>query len=99
MIDRNDLIKLTALSRIATPEEEYDALVKDVEAIVSYISKIAAVSTETAALQGGDGSVLRNVMREDGEPHETGRYTDALLKEAPGSERGLVRVKKIISQG
>ena len=39
---------------------------------------------------------VRNVMREDGPAHETGAYSEALLKEAPAREGDAVRVKKIL---
>lgn len=37
-----------------------------------------------------------NVMREDGEPHESGLYTEKLLSAAPQREGQYIKVKKIL---
>jgi Asp-tRNA(Asn)/Glu-tRNA(Gln) amidotransferase C subunit len=36
------------------------------------------------------------VIREDAEPHETGKFTDALLAAAPKTKNGFIAVKKIL---
>lgn len=41
-------------------------------------------------------SGVKNVMREDGEPHEPGKFTAILLKAAPKTEDGYIKVKKIL---
>ena len=39
---------------------------------------------------------LRNVLREDSKPHETGIYTDKLLEQAPNKGNNYIKVKKIL---
>jgi hypothetical protein len=35
-------------------------------------------------------------MREDGEPHESGIYTQKILEQAPAREKDYIKVKKIL---
>ena len=40
--------------------------------------------------------VLRNVMRKDDNANEEGGYTDKMIKSAPKSKSGYIKVKKIL---
>jgi len=95
MIDEAHIEKLAALSRISVSKEEKTKLAHDIDAILSYIEDIQKLDISDEKTAGE----VRNVMREDGEPHEGGRYSEALLREAPETEGGYVVVKKIIDQG
>lgn len=95
MIKKEDIEKLATLSRIDVSEEEKEGLVKDIESILSYISEIQEVSSKKSIPTIGD---LRNVMRIDGEPHESEIYTKKILDEAPKKEKGYLKVKKILPQ-
>lgn len=94
MISREDIEKLASLSRVEVSAEEKEKLGADIESILGYVSEIQHVvgTAETAALT----SAVRTVMREDGDPHETGFYTKAILKEAPARDGNYIRVKKIL---
>ncbi len=94
MISPEDIEKLTLLSRIEVSEEEKKKLGSEIESILGYVSEIQHVVGEAGMLR--EKPALRNVMREDGIPHETGAYTEALLKEAPSRDANYVRVKKIL---
>ncbi len=62
---------------------------------MEYIAAINKISAENEA--GGLSAVARiNVMREDSNPHESGKYTETLLKAAPQREGQYVKVKKIL---
>ncbi len=93
MIERKDIEKLAALSRIKLTEAEMEKLQGEFESILGYISEISE-----APVTGDSSPVyeLKNVMREDGEPHESGIYTDAILKQAPAREGNYLKVKKIL---
>jgi aspartyl-tRNA(Asn)/glutamyl-tRNA(Gln) amidotransferase subunit C len=96
MIERKDIEKLAELSRIDVPEGEKESLRKDIDSILAYVSQIKEVH---GSIQGGDekkAGVLRNVMREDSSPHESGMHTEALLNSAPKREGGYLKVKKIL---
>jgi len=102
-MDKKDIEHLAKLSRIEIPEEEKESLSKDLENILGHVGQIQSAS----ASLGRDGEVtgektkktagkLRNVMREDKNPHEPGIYTEKILKEAPEREGDYVKVKKIL---
>jgi aspartyl-tRNA(Asn)/glutamyl-tRNA(Gln) amidotransferase subunit C len=92
MISLEEILKLASLSRIAVTEEEAGLFAKEIEVILQYVGTINTVEA------GKTSPIYRveNVMREDGEPHETGRYTDEILREAPEAKEGYIVVKKIL---
>jgi len=88
-----DVQKLAQLSRIDINEDEQKEFLKDMESILSYVSEIREVTTEERKLDVGEH---RNIMREDKDSHESLEYTDDILSEAPASEEGYIKVKKIL---
>ncbi len=96
-MDREKVLHLAKLARIRLSNEEAESLSHEFEAILNYVGEVKG------AIKGGDkGQPLptsypvRNVMREDGEGHEPGIYTEKLLAEAPATERNYFKVKKIL---
>ncbi len=103
MIERKDIEKLATLSRITIPEEQMDKVAKDIGTILAYLDQIKEITpAQTDADRGADFATknfnvgVKNVMREDSEPHESGLYTEKLLKSAPKSQDGYIEVKKIL---
>jgi len=92
-MELKDVEKLALLSRIDIPQNELGELLSDMTAILAYVEQVESVST--AALTADIGE-LRNVMRDDLSPHETGMYTEVLLREAPSQEAGFVKVSQIL---
>lgn len=94
MISDKDMDKLLTLARIEVTPEEKQKLTKDVESILGYVGDIqnAAVDIDTSPKPGE----VRNVMREDTNPHESGAYTEKILAEAPSREGDYIAVKKIL---
>lgn len=97
MISKEEVEKLAELSRIALTEEEKVKLQGELEGILGYIDQIKNATTDGAMM--GDLSEHRNVFREDGEPHEPGKYTEKLMAEVPRQNNGYVKVKKILEGG
>lgn len=93
MLTRDDIENLATLSRIDLAEEEKDELLAELEAILGYISEISEVIAGEVEPQAGE---LRNVMREDTDPHEPGIHTQDILDDAPDSEDGYLKVKQIL---
>jgi aspartyl/glutamyl-tRNA(Asn/Gln) amidotransferase C subunit len=89
-----DVAKLARLSRIAIADEEIQELEKEVLEILAFVEQIGdaggGVTKETGEHY--------NIMREDGEPHESGIYTDEMTAAMPDTKKGYLRVRKIISQ-
>lgn len=94
MATADDVQKLASLARIGLSKEEAEALSKDVESILTYIGQINELSIDVKETMAPEH---RNVFREDGEPHESGKYTEALTEAFPDREKDALKVKKIIS--
>jgi len=92
-MDIKDLQHLAELARMEISEEEQKTLLTEIDPVLQYVEQIREVAVGSVVPEAGE---VRNVMREDGEPHETGLYTDELLAAAPDSEKGYVKVKNIL---
>ncbi|MEK7179229.1 MAG: Asp-tRNA(Asn)/Glu-tRNA(Gln) amidotransferase subunit GatC [Patescibacteria group bacterium] len=92
-MDEKELKKLAQLSRIEVGESELKGLQKDMGSILEYVSRIKE-APHTAPKDGEES--LRNVFRDDTAPHESGAYTEDIVREVPKTSDGFVRVKKIL---
>ncbi len=95
MIDKATVDKLAALSRIEISDEEKTAMVKDLEAVLGYVSELSKVSDVS------DEMVLeenRNIFREDENAQPAGLYTERILAEAPRADNGYILVKQVIGE-
>jgi aspartyl-tRNA(Asn)/glutamyl-tRNA(Gln) amidotransferase subunit C len=95
MITKQDIQKLAELARIKVADAEAESLAKDAESILGYVFDVGEVS---AAGQGDAHTVLTNVLREDGEPNETGAYTERILAGAPNRDGDYIAVRKVIQK-
>jgi aspartyl-tRNA(Asn)/glutamyl-tRNA(Gln) amidotransferase subunit C len=96
MINSDDIEHLAKLSRIELSESDTEGLTKDIESILGYVDQLKEIQTDLDVKRPSDGGLVKNVLREDGESHESGIYTDEILKEAPSVEDGFVKVKNIL---
>lgn len=94
MITIKDIEKLAELSRIAISPEEKESFRKDMDSILGYVDQIQKVSANLSAEK--KAGILRNVMREDKNPHESGIHTETLISAAPKREGNYLKVKKIL---
>lgn len=92
-MNKNDIDKLAGLARIAVSEEEKERLTSDLTKILAYVDQIKGVAV--SASEDLD-SELRNVMREDKGPHDSGVYKNDIVSAMPQSEEGYLKVKKIL---
>lgn len=93
MIEKKDIEKLASLSRIKVTSEEVETFRGEIDSILEYVAQVQKVSLKKGDL---DVAVVRNVMREDSNPHESGMHTEVLLGEAPAREGNFVKVKNIL---
>lgn len=93
MLEQKDIAKLAALARIDISSEEQKSLLAEIQSILKYVEQVQDVKAAEGPREAG---AHRNVMRGDTNPHESGIHTDMLLAEAPGTENGYVKVKKIL---
>jgi len=89
-----DVRALAALARIEVSDAEIKTLEKEIPSILGFVETIQQANVSDTA----PTPELRNVMREDGEPHESGMYTEKILAQAPAQKDGRLVVKQVISR-
>jgi aspartyl/glutamyl-tRNA(Asn/Gln) amidotransferase C subunit len=87
-----ELNNLSRLARIDIDPSEKQKMLTDMQAILSYISEINAISGEV--IRGEER--LFNVVRKDSITHETGSNTEAVLANAPKVKDGYVEVEQVL---
>lgn len=95
-MNKEKVLDLAKLARIKLSDTEAESLSHEFEAILNYVGEVKEVSSTNDRRQTTDDHTIRNVMREDGEGHESGMYTEKILKEAPARSGDYVKVKKIL---
>ncbi len=93
MIEVKDIEKLALLARIELKEEEKVKLAGEIGGILGYIDQLKSAAGSVAERVKDP---VRNVLREDANPHQTGVHTDALVAEFPKKEGNYLKVKKIL---
>lgn len=89
-----DIKKLAQMARLDISDEEAEKLARQIPDILAFVRTIQAVSGDVAP----ESPELRNVMREDVDPHESGIYTNDLLAAAPSKKDNRVVVKQVVSR-
>lgn len=89
-----DVRGLARLARMEVSEAELEKLEKELPAILSFVETIQSVDVAVT----GRNPTLRNVMREDAEPHDSGIYTEKILEQVPARQGDRLAVKQVISR-
>ena len=85
--------KLANMMRLEISDEEALSIGSDMDAVIHYIDQLKEVSVpDTDTIR----PVLFNIAREDEIGNETGKYTSAILEQAPDREGDFVKVKKVL---
>lgn len=71
--------KLAALARIKVEESQLPKFTEEFDAIVKYVGQLESLELPPHT----EKPALSNVMREDGEPAEAGKYTEKLTAQFP----------------
>lgn len=111
-VELKDVEHLAGLARIAVSDAEKKSLAHDLGEILSYVSQIKEVENGKSKVESGlpaaassatigavgrwQAGELRNVMREDRDPHAPKIHTEDLLDSAPARKGDYVVVKKIL---
>ena len=97
-MDKEKIQNLAKLARIELKDEEAGELTREFGSILDYVGEVKRVATRTGATGKTDKNDfhLRNILRKDEEPHETGLYTKELLEQAPAKNNNYIKVKKIL---
>ena len=94
MTQKIDIRALAQLARLEVSDEEVAKLEKELPSVLEFVEQIQKASSEAPPEEHS----LRNVMREDKNPHESGLYTKKLLDAAPAQENDQVVVKQVLRQ-
>lgn len=94
-LSRDDVLKLAQLSRLKLTDEEVDQFTEEISAILQYVEQLQSVDLNglepTSQVTG-----LTNVTRPDVEkPY--GATSDELLRNAPATEGGHIKVKRMLT--
>lgn len=96
-MDKEKVEKLASLSRIEISDKEAEDLAHEFESILKYVSDIKdVVGGEDKEISKAESYSVRNIMREDENPHESGIYTENILDQAPERQGQYIKVKKIL---
>ena len=93
-MNAEEVLKLAKLARIGISAEEAESLSHEFEAILGYVGQVKEIANPQTTKETPLG--LRNIMREDTNPHESGKFSEAILKNAPAREENYIKVKKIM---
>jgi aspartyl/glutamyl-tRNA(Asn/Gln) amidotransferase C subunit len=89
-----DVKALAELARLEVTDAELAKLEQEIPDILKFVETIQSANVSVEA----KSPELRNVMRPDENPHESGIYTERLIKAAPKSEKDRVVVKQVVSR-
>lgn len=89
------MLNLAKLARIEIADVEAEKLATEFDAILGYVGEVQKI-TDNQQPTADKEPALKNVMREDGKPHEPGIYTERILSQAPKREGDYLKVKKIL---
>lgn len=94
MLSNEEIKKLADLARIRIEEDEVESLRGEMDAILDYVGQVKEVAGKfNDEIEFG---AVRNVMREDENPNESGSYSKELIEEFPEREGDYLKVKKIL---
>lgn len=93
-LSRSDVLKLARLARLHLSDEEVETFQKEISAILGYVEQLQQADLKdvepTYQVTG-----LKDVMRPD-EVKEYGVSPAELLKNAPATENGHIKVKRVL---
>ncbi len=94
MLKPQEIENLLTLARMELPATEKERLRHDIDSILGYVDQLREATTKKVPfLHDRD---VRNVLRDDVSTASGGMYTNDLLHAAPQSEKGYIKVKKIL---
>jgi aspartyl-tRNA(Asn)/glutamyl-tRNA(Gln) amidotransferase subunit C len=94
MTEKVDIRALARLARLEISDEEVASLEKELPDILAFVEQIQKASTDAPP----EMHALRNVMREDKDPIESGTFTKKILDAAPAEEKDMIVVKQVLRQ-
>jgi aspartyl-tRNA(Asn)/glutamyl-tRNA(Gln) amidotransferase subunit C len=100
-----DLEKVALLSRLSLTENEKEKFLFEIKEILGFVSELESINAENVDSSGGINyggqflnSVNKNIMREDKILNEGGKYTEALLNNAPVRNGDYIEVSQVLDK-
>lgn len=93
-LTRDDVLKLAQLARLELSDDEIARFQDEITSILQYVEKLQSVDL-TGVEPTYQVSGLTNAMRED-VVKNYGATPEDLLKNAPATENGQIKVKRIL---
>ena len=94
MLSKEEVIHIAKLARLGLEEEEIENFQKELSSILDYIEKLKEVDISEVEPMS-HSVVLESVMREDTEIEKPEFRNEKLLKSAPETKEGFVKVKSV----
>lgn len=94
-MNREEIQHLASLSRLRLTEEELKSLETDLPKILDYVSVVSDIADDETDAKPEVGARY-NVFRDDEITNESGEFTKDMLAEMPATEKGFMKVKKIL---
>jgi aspartyl-tRNA(Asn)/glutamyl-tRNA(Gln) amidotransferase subunit C len=91
-ISNDEIKKLGDLAKIEVSDSEAEDFRKDLDSILAYVDQIQKVDVGDIEPE----YMVKNVVREDENPSAPGEFTEEILAEAPDTQDGFIKVKKIL---
>ena len=99
-MDITEIKKLANLSRIDIKDDEAKAMAQDFDAILAYVDQIKEVSKEMEnkdeSITDKENHFLYNITREDEVTNNDIGKRENILKNAPDTQDGFIKVKQIL---
>lgn len=89
-----DVRRLATLARLDVAESDLTRFAAEFDSILAYVGKLDEL---TLPKSDRNLSVVRNVLRADEVPYESGTWTERIVEQFPVKEGNSLSVKKIIS--
>lgn len=96
-VDKPDIAGLAELARLELTDEEKQQYETELADILGYVEQVREAVGDVDLTPSFEETEVKNILRDDTEPHATGVYTRELLAEAPRTKDDFVQVKKILS--
>lgn len=86
--------KLAVLARIRVADADLEKFTKEFDSILAYVGQLEQLHFPDDLKK--EKPMLRNSMREDGEPHPAGMHTEKLAAQFSDRDGNALAVKQII---
>ena len=100
LMKKEDIQHLALLARLELSNNEVDKFAHQFNDILGYVDKIKDITREMGDEKEElkiENTVSKNIFRDDLDGQEGGVFSGKILKEAPNTKDGFVKVKKIIN--